>query len=304
MRIGVDLGGTKTEAILIDEAGTEIARRRVATKRDDYAATITTIGELAAALEAEAGRRCPIGIGMPGAISPATGLIKNANSTWLNSQPFLDDLKKALGNRVRVANDADCFALSEAMDGAGEDAPSVFGVILGTGVGGGFVVNGGLLSGPNAISGEWGHTPLPWPHDDERPGPACYCGLAGCVETWCSGPGLAADHLRVAGEELAPEAIASGAAEGDAAARQTLARHTDRVARALAVVINILDPHVIVLGGGLSELDHLYDEIPPLLERYVFSDTVRTPIRRNTHGASGGVRGAAWLWGAEEAKAI
>lgn len=296
MRIGIDLGGTKTEAILMDADGCERHRRRIASPRDDYAATLACLEALVGEMDREAGSACPVGIGMPGALSPETGLVKNANSTWLIGKPFLRDLEHRLGARVRLANDADCFALSEAKDGAGADARSVFGVILGTGVGGGIVVDEKLLTGPNAIAGEWGHTPLPWADASERPGPACYCGRHGCIETWCSGPGLAADHARTTGTTMTAEAIAEDAARGTADARATLDRHASRLARGLAVVIDILDPEVIVLGGGLSDMRGLPGRVAAEIPRHVFSDSVRTRIERHRHGASGGVRGAAWLW--------
>lgn len=299
MRIGIDLGGTKTEAMLMAADGTEVTRLRIPTPAEDYASTLDAIASLVAQLDDIAGTPCPVGIGMPGAVSPQTGLVKNANSTWLIGQPFQQHLEQRLGARIRLANDADCFTLSEASDGAGANHATVFGVILGTGVGGGFSVNKALISGPNAISGEWGHTPLPWPHLSETPGPACYCGKFGCVEAWCSGPGLAADHLRVTGHALKPENIVLAAATGNTDAKATLDRHTTRLARALAVVVNILDPHAIVLGGGLSELDHLYTNLPDEMAPHVFSDTVVTPILKNQHGASGGIRGAAWLWPAD-----
>jgi len=301
MRIGIDLGGTKIEAMLMAANGEDRARRRVATPAGSYAATLDMITSLVSELDTIAGRTCPVGLATPGALSPATALIKNANSVWLNGQPLARDLAHRLGPRVRLANDADCFALSEATDGAGRGYETVFGVILGTGVGGGLVVGGRLVGGPNAICGEWGHTPLPWPSAAELPGPQCYCGQRGCVETWCSGPALAADHARATPDHttpdhLTPERIAQLAAAGDLAAQATLDRHADRLARALAVVITILDPHAIVLGGGLSALEHLYTAIPSRLPRYVFSDTVITPVLKNKHGASSGIRGAAWLW--------
>ncbi len=303
LRIGIDLGGTKTEAVALDAAGRELARRRVATQRDSYDGTIRTIAGLVAALEGELATAAPngptggatVGVGIPGAISPATGLVKNANSTWLIGKPLDRDLEAALGRPVRLANDADCFALSEATDGAGAGAATVFGVILGTGTGGGIVVHGRVLAGPNAIAGEWGHNPLPWSTDAERPGPACYCGRRGCIETFLSGPGLARDD----GRGLTAAAIAERAAEGDAVARESLARHADRLARALATVVNLLDPEVIVLGGGLSKLAGLYDTVPARWSDYIFSDTVRTRLLPPRHGDSSGVRGAAWLWPAD-----
>ncbi|MEP5367517.1 ROK family protein [Parvibaculum sp.] len=296
MRIGIDLGGTKIEGIVLDDSGNERTRKRVASPRGDYAATIAAIRDLAAALEAEAGEQGTIGIGMPGIVSPATGLVKNANSTWLIGHPFGRDLEAALGREVRLANDADCFALSEATDGAAAGAASVFGVILGTGVGGGIVINGALLSGPNAIAGEWGHNSLPFVLPDEMPGPECYCGKKGCIESWLSGPGFAADYMLDTREALSPEAIVAAAEGGDRPARLALRRYADRLARALAHVINILDPHVIVLGGGMSNIAALYDEVPARWGAYVFSDTVETRLARHKHGDASGVRGAAWLW--------
>lgn len=296
MRIGIDLGGTKIEAIALDNEGNERARKRIASPRGDYAATIAAIRDLVAALETETGEQGTIGIGMPGAISPATGLVKNANSTWLIGHPFGRDLEAALGREVRLANDADCFALSEAADGAAAGAKSVFGVILGTGVGGGIVVNGTLVSGPNAIAGEWGHNSLPFVLPDEMPGPDCYCGKKGCIESWLSGPGFAADYMLDTREALSPEAIVAAAEGGDRPARLALRRYADRLARALAHVINILDPHAIVLGGGMSNIAALYDEVPSRWGAYVFSDTVSTPLLRHKHGDASGVRGAAWLW--------
>ena len=289
MRIGVDVGGTKIEAIALDSAGKIAARRRMATPRGDYDGTLDAIAGLVRELETETRARARVGLCMPGAVSPATGLIKNANSTWLIGRPFDTDLARVLDRPVRLANDANCFALSEATDGAGAGARVVFGVILGTGVGGGIVVGGAPLTGPNAIAGEWGHNPLPWPRDDERPGPECYCGRRGCIETFLSGPGLARDHRVATGEDLSAEAIVSRA--GDA-----ITRYTERLARALAHVINLLDPDIIVLGGGLSNIESLYDEVPALWSDFVFSDHVATRLVRNRHGDSSGVRGAAWLW--------
>ncbi|MAU59221.1 MAG: fructokinase [Parvibaculum sp.] len=296
MRIGIDLGGTKIEAIALDGHGNERARKRIASPRGDYAATIAAIRDLVAALETETGEQGTIGIGMPGAISPATGLVKNANSTWLIGHPFGRDLEESLGRKVRLANDADCFALSEATDGAAAGVASVFGVILGTGVGGGIVINGALLSGPNAIAGEWGHNSLPFVLPDEMPGPDCYCGKKGCIESWLSGPGFAADYMLDTREALSPEAIVAAAEGGNRPARLALRRYADRLARTLAHVINILDPHAIVLGGGMSNIDALYDEVPSRWGAYVFSDSVATPLLRHKHGDTSGVRGAAWLW--------
>lgn len=299
MRIGIDLGGTKTEALLMAPDGSDILRLRVPTPAKDYAANLDMLASLVMQLDDKAGHPCSVGIGMPGAMSLQTGLIKNANSTWLIGHPLLADLEERIGPRVRLANDADCFALSEASDGAGAGYQSVFGVILGTGVGGGLVVDGKLVSGPNSISGEWGHTPLAWMTDAEHPGPACYCGKLGCIEAWCSGPGLAADHLRETHKAQSPEKIVVEAIAGDTNAQSTLDRHADRLARALSTVINIIDPHAIVLGGGLSELEHLYSAVTARLPHHVFSDTVVTPVLKNRHGASSGIRGAAWLWPAD-----
>lgn len=296
MRIGVDLGGTKIEAIAIDGAGRERYRRRVPTPQGDYGATLEAIASLVADAEAALGARASVGMGTPGSISRATGLLRGANSVCLNGRPIREDLARRLGREVRVTNDANCFALSEAADGAGAGADVVFGVILGTGVGGGIVVRGRVLDGPNGIAGEWGHNPLPWPRDDERPGPACFCGKDGCIETFLAGPGLAGDHRRATGAALAPAAIVAAAAAGDPACEATLARYEERLARALAHVVNLLDPDVVVLGGGLSNLDRLYANVPRLWGRWVFSDRVDTRLEKHRHGDSSGVRGAAWLW--------
>jgi fructokinase len=296
MRIGVDIGGTKIEAVALSEAGEILARRRRASPRGDYGGTVATVVELVAALEGELGRPGSVGVGMPGALSPASGLVKNANSTWLIGRPFDRDLSVALKRPVRVENDANCFALSEAVDGAAAGAGVVFGVILGTGVGGGLAVGGRTILGRNAIAGEWGHNPLPWPRDDERPGAACYCGKTGCIETFLSGPGLARDHSAAGGASAAADEIAARAAEGDTVAEAALRRYEDRLARALASVINILDPDAVVLGGGLSNLARVYAAVPERLPAYVFSDRVDTPVLRPRHGDSSGVRGAAWLW--------
>lgn len=304
LRLGIDLGGTKTEAIVLDADGQALLRRRVPSPQGDYGATIATIAALVQTCEAELADRlsqpCSVGIGIPGAISPATGLVKNANSTWLIGHPLDRDLAQALDRPVRIANDADCFALSEASDGAGAGAPTVFGVILGTGVGAGVIVNGHPLSGPNAIAGEWGHNPLPWPTDAERPGPACYCGRSGCIECFLSGPALARDD----GRGLTAPALADLAAQGDPQAEASLRRYEQRLARALAHVINILDPHVIVLGGGLSNLTRLYDRVPQLWGDWVFSDSVATRLVPPRHGDSSGVRGAAWLWEEKDRKSV
>ncbi len=303
MRIGVDLGGTKIEAIALADDGAIRARQRISAPRGDYAATLRAIRDLVLAVEKQAGatRPCPVGIGIPGTISPATGLVKNANSVWLIGHAMDHDLQAALQRPVRLGNDANCFALSEASDGAGAGQRVVFGVILGTGCGAGIVVDGRPLLGPNAIAGEWGHNPLPWPEVAELPGPACYCGLTGCTETWISGTGFEADYARAAGHKLSASGIAALAEQGDAKAEATLLRLEQRIARALAAVLNLLDPDVIVLGGGLSNLDRLYSNVPALWTRWAFSDHVATPLRRNRHGDSSGVRGAAWLWATGEA---
>ena len=283
LRIGVDLGGTKIEAIAL-EGAREVARKRVPTPRGDYQATVAAV----ASLVGEFGEGS-VGIGIPGALSRVTGLVKNANSTWLIGKPLKQDLENALQREVRLENDANCFALSEATDGAGRGVEVVFGVILGTGVGGGIVVRGRVLTGPNAIAGEWGHNPLPLPSPEDLPLPACYCGRAGCIETYLSGPGLAADHRRLTGESLSPEEIVSSQGE-------SLRRYEARLARSLAGVINVLDPDVIVLGGGMSNIARLYTAVPRLWPQHVFSDHVATRLVRNAHGDSSGVRGAAWLW--------
>ncbi|MDW8443496.1 MAG: ROK family protein [Acetobacteraceae bacterium] len=297
IRLGIDLGGTKTEIIALDEKGAERFRRRTATPAD-YDGVVRLIAELVAAADRETGARGSVGIGMPGCLSPATGLVKGANSTFLNGRPFDRDLAEALGRPVRIANDANCFALSEATDGAAAGARVVFGVILGTGCGGGVVVDGRVLTGPHAIAGEWGHTPLPWPSASETPGRRCWCGRHGCLETWISGTGLAQDCDGPSARDAS--SIPARAAAGEEAARSALARHADRLARGLAVVIDLIDPDAIVLGGGLSNMDHLYEAVPRLLRPYVFSDVVTTPILKARHGDSSGVRGAAWLWGPGE----
>jgi fructokinase len=296
MGIGIDRGGTKIEGAVLDAAGRILVRRRVPTPRGNYGATIAAIASVVEDLEREAGARCTVGVGMPGTISRATSLVKNANSVWLNGRPFDRDLASALGREVRCSNDANCFALSEAHDGAGRGARVVFGVILGTGTGGGVVVDGRVLDGRNGVAGEWGHNPLPWPDGTELPGPPCYCGRVGCIETFLSGPGLADDFTRATGERAGSEEVVARAGSGDSAAGEALDRYEHRMARALASVINILDPDVIVLGGGLSNIDRLYANVPARWGGWVFSDRVDTPLVKNLHGDSGGVRGAAWLW--------
>ncbi|MGB1109997.1 MAG: ROK family protein [Gammaproteobacteria bacterium] len=296
MRIGVDLGGSKIELLALDDQGVETKRFRQPTPQGDYDATIQTIADMVHRTESDLGLSCSVGIATPGAISPASGLMKNSNSTCLNDRPLQRDLETALNRPLRLANDADCFALSEASDGAAAGAGSVFGVIVGTGTGAGIVIDGKLLSGPNAIAGEWGHNPLPWPRDDERPGAPCYCGQSGCIETWLSGPGMAANHERQTAESLTSEQIIAAARAGSPGSVHSLNDYVDRMARALASVINLLDPEVIVLGGGMSNIDELYFRVPDQWQRYVFSDRVDTRLVKNRHGDSSGVRGAAWLW--------
>jgi fructokinase len=295
MRIGIDLGGTKIEVIALDANGRERFRKRVPSPRGDYEGTIEAVAGLIADAEQASGPGS-IGIGMPGAISPATGLVKNANSTWLNGRPLAEDLTARLKRPVRLANDANCLALSEAADGAAAGEAVVFAVIIGTGTGGGLAVNGQAVLGANAIAGEWGHNPIPWPEAGEWPGPDCYCGRTGCIETFLSGPGLAADHFRVTSERLDATTIAARACEGDAEASASLGRYERRLARALAAVVNIVDPHVIVMGGGLSNVDRLYTSVPRIWGEYIFSDHVATRLVRAQYGDSSGVRGAAWLW--------
>ncbi len=321
MRIGIDLGGSKIEGLVLGSGGRELARLRADTPQGDYDATVKAVADLVGELarESGAGGNVPVGVGIPGTVSPATGLVKNANSTCLIGRPLDQDLAQALGRPVRLANDADCFTISEAADGAGQEARTgaspdrdkkqeswiVFGVILGTGCGGGISVDGKLVAGPNALAGEWGHNPLPWPRVleggpgciDERPGPECYCGKRGCIETFVSWPGLERDFNNAAGESLtAAEIVALADDAGDSAAQAALHRYEHRLARALASVINVLDPGVIVLGGGMSNATRLYENVPALWAEWVFSDTVTTELKPALHGAESGVRGAAWLW--------
>jgi fructokinase len=295
VRIGIDLGGTKIEIIVLARDGRVLLRRRNATPRADYHAVLDAVAALVRDAEEELGATGSVGVGTPGSISRATGLLRGSNSVCLNAKPIRADLEALLGRKISITNDANCFALSEATDGAGEGAEIVFGVILGTGVGGGIVVRGELLTGPNAIAGEWGHNPLPWPKDDERPGFPCFAGHSGCIETFLSGPALERDHLRAHGEALGAEEIAARAATGDAACVATLERYEERLARALAHVINIVDPDVIVLGGGMSNVERLYARVPALWGPWIFSDRVDTRLLRHRHGDSSGVRGAAWL---------
>lgn len=296
-RLGIDLGGTKIEVVALDGDGTQLLRERIPAPRGDYGDTLEAVARLVDMAESRLGARGTVGIGTPGAISPESGLLRNSNSTWLNGMPLKTDLEAALGREIRIANDANCFALSESTDGAARDARVVFGVIVGTGTGAGIVVRGAVLTGSNAVAGEWGHNPLPWPAKDEWPGPACYCGKHGCVETWLSGPGLSAAYARAGAQIAEPVRIVEDAAAGDPVAETVLRDYEDRMARGLAMVINILDPDVIVLGGGMSNVKRLYRNVPRRLRRYVFSDCVRTRLVPPRFGDSSGVRGAAWLWG-------
>lgn len=295
MRIGIDLGGTKIEIIALDDAGGELLRKRVATPQGDYPGILNTIAQLIADVESVTRQHGSIGIGTPGALSPATGLMRNSNSVCLNGKPVKTDLENLLQRPIRMANDANCFALSEATDGAAQGAAVVFGVIVGTGTGAGVVVNRQVLTGPNAIAGEWGHNPLPWPRDDERPGPACYCGKQGCIETFLSGPGLELDYRLATGIQARAEEIVLRAEKNEVQAEQCLQRYENRMARALAHIINVLDPDIIVLGGGMSNVQRLYKNVPAIWGKYVFSDVVLTRLAPPRFGDSSGVRGAAWL---------
>jgi fructokinase len=295
IRVGIDLGGTKIEIIALSADGRELLRRRIATPKEDYDAILGAVAKLVHDAQTELGATATVGIGTPGSISRATGLLRGSNSVCLNGRPIRADFEALLGRSVQITNDANCFALSEATDGAGAGAEVVFGVILGTGVGGGIVVRGHALTGPNAIAGEWGHNPLPWPKDDERPGFPCFAGHSGCIETFLSGPGIERDHRHAGGEALGAHDIAARAALGDAACEATLLRYEERLARALAHVINIVDPDVIVLGGGMSNVQRLYASIPRLWGKWVFSDRVDTRLAKHRFGDSSGVRGAAWL---------
>ncbi|QCK85895.1 ROK family protein [Phreatobacter aquaticus] len=300
MRIGIDLGGTKIEILALDDEGRECLRRRVPTPRHDYRAIVDAISSLVGAAEAELGVTATVGVGIPGAVSPATGLVKNANTVVLIGQPLDRDLGAALGRPVRVENDANCFVLSEAVDGAGRGADVVFGAILGTGVGAGIIIGGRIIPGRHLIAGEWGHNPLPWPSVEEVVrAPTCYCGRKGCLETWVSGPAFASDFKRQTGRETSSEAIIAEAVAGEAPAVAAYDAYLDRLARGLAHVVNILDPDVIILGGGMGKIERLYADLPTAVRPYVFSDAFTTPIRPPTHGDSSGVRGAAWLWPAD-----
>jgi fructokinase len=296
MRIGIDLGGTKIEALAIDNQGVELARHRVDTPRDDYDATIIAMVGLVRRLEDQTRRTGTVGAGIPGSISRITGLVKNSNSTWLNGRPLDRDLTEALGREVRLANDANCFAVSEATDGAAAGKHVVFGVILGTGCGGGVAIAGRVHAGPNGVAGEWGHNPLPWQRPEEYPGPTCYCGKQGCMEMWVSGTGIALDYRTVTGRARTTQEIVSEFEAGDREATAAIERFEDRLARGLAQVINILDPDVIVIGGGVSRVEHIYQELPKKLPAYVFGGEASTPVLPAVFGDSSGVRGAAWLW--------
>ncbi len=295
-RMGIDLGGTKIEGAVFGASQELLFRERIKTPRHNYDATLTAIRDLVLRAEAKTGKSVSVGIGMPGAVSPQTGLVKNANSTWLNGRPFDKDMRSCLGRDARFANDANCFALSEAVDGAGKEAKAVFGVILGTGCGGGIVIDKQVHVGANAIAGEWGHTPLPSPTPDELPGPSCYCGRKGCLETWISGPAFEAQFRSRTGLSLSVSEILDKAANGNEEAQSSFNAWLNRLGRGLAAIINILDPDLIVLGGGLSNIDQIYDRIGDHIAPHVFSDGYETPVVKNHHGDSGGVRGAAWLW--------
>ncbi|MBS1816190.1 MAG: ROK family protein [Acidobacteria bacterium] len=297
MRIGIDLGGTKIEGRAFDADGHELDRLRVPTPRGDYEGTLSAIGDVATSLETRTGFKGVVGMGIPGTIVRATGLVKNANSTWLNGMPLERDLLKHTGREILCANDANCLAVSEATDGAAAGYPVVFGVILGTGCGGGVALNGHVHAGPNGLGGEWGHNPLPRPTEDEYPGPLCYCGHTNCMELWLSGSGVERDHLHVTGKDLRGPDIVAAAEAGDAEAEATMQRWENRVARGFASILNLLDPDAIVVGGGLSNLDRLYKNVPPMLPDLVFGGgAVDTPILKAVHGDASGVRGAAWLW--------
>jgi fructokinase len=300
VRIGIDLGGTKIAGVALGPSGATLCELRIAAPHGSYDETVEAIDHVARHLAEQAGvawETCSIGIGMPGSLSPRTKLIQGANSTWLNGRPFDRDLADRLQRPIRIANDANCFALSEATDGAGAGAQSVFGVIIGTGCGGGLVINGQIVEGARGIGGEWGHNPLPWANADEHPGPVCWCGRPGCLENWVSGTGMAADHNRMTGETATAQAIAERAGAGDSHAQATLDRHASRLARGLAHVVNLFDPECIVLGGGLSQMSHLYRVLPDLMAPWVFSDTPDVTVRPPKWGDASGVRGAAWLWG-------
>lgn len=296
MRIGIDLGGTKIEGIALDNTGMELFRRRIATPQNDYTATLEALCDLVQQIENYCNEKGSVGIGIPGAISPATNKVKNANSTWLIGQPMQQDLEAQLSRPVRIANDANCFTVSEATDGAGCEANVVFGVIIGTGTGAGICINRQPLVGCNAIGGEWGHNPLPWPQEDELPGRRCYCGKQGCIETWLSGPGFTHAYQSAGGQAQNPQEILEQAEQGNKLAEKALRDYENRLARALASIINVLDPDVIILGGGMGNIHRLYKNIPEQWAPYIFSDRVDTRLLPPAHGDSSGVRGAAWLW--------
>ena len=297
IRIGIDLGGTKIAGVALDDQGVTLASRTAATPRGSYQGTIAAIAEIVAAMENEVSADASVGVGIPGSISPSSGTVQNANSTWLNGRPLDRDLSQKLDRPVRIANDANCFALAEALDGAGRGAGIVFGVILGTGCGGGLVVDGKLVNGPMGIGGEWGHNALPWAEPHETPGPQCWCGRRGCIESWVSGPALSIDHERVNGEKISAETIVERAGSGDGPAQDSLDRHVSRLARALGGLINIVDPEIIVLGGGLSQMSHLYERLPEQIAGHIFADEPIITLKPPHHGPASGVRGAAWLWG-------
>ncbi len=297
MRIGIDLGGTKIEGIALDDSGEIAVRQRVATPSADYRQIVQAITALVHDIEAQYGSKGSVGIGIPGSASPETGIVRNANTVCLIGNNLQRDIETGIGRPIRLANDADCFALSEAADGAGRASRSVFGVIIGTGTGSGIVINSQLVSGPNRIAGEWGHNPLPWPTDDERPGRSCYCGHSGCIETFLSGPGFRAEYIKAGGADILPAEIVKRAQQGETLAEHCLQQYENRMARSLATIINVIDPETIVLGGGMSNVERLYSNVPAIWDEYIFSpEPARTRLVRASHGDSSGVRGAAWLW--------
>ncbi|MCP4933005.1 MAG: ROK family protein [bacterium] len=296
MRIGIDLGGTKISIIALDDEGNTSFETRIQTPQNDYRDTIRALRDLVTTAEAQTGCKGSVGLGMPGSLSPRSGLVQNSNSTWLNGQPLKGDLQDTLDREIHLANDANCFALSEATDGAARNHNSVFGVILGTGCGGGFVQNKQLINGPRNITGEWGHVSLPWASVTEHPGPSCWCGQQGCMETFVSGPAISADHLHRTSQQYTSRELHERSKEGDSKALASFARHTSRLARGLAMVINIYDPDIIVLGGGLSQMPHLYEQLPSSIAPYIFADDKKILITPPEHGDASGVRGAAWLW--------
>lgn len=296
MKFGIDLGGSKTEILAIDDHGAEVYRQRVSTPKEDYPAILNCIKDLVTNAESSLSQTATVGIGTPGSLSPATGFLRGSNSTCLNNTPFKQDLEKLLKREIRISNDANCFALSEAVDGAARDADIVFGVIIGTGCGAGIVINQQVIDGPNRISGEWGHNPLPWPDDNELQSTSCWCGQQGCIETFLSGPALEQDYQDTVADYISAKDIISLAEQGDEVSQQIVARYESRMARSLAHIINILDPHTIVLGGGMSNVKRLYENVPRLWKEFIFSDAVATRLVPPVHGDASGVRGAAWLW--------